>query len=127
MKFFKNFLKELLSPIGIAIAVMHWIVVAYSLSFEETHMFSKSVTFDDYTEPTLFPWLLYLNTPSLLTIEFIVHPVLSVFGRNLLTESLGLLILICFITFQWLIICYAANSIYNLFKPKKLKFSLNDK
>jgi hypothetical protein len=68
-----------------------------------------------------------LNTPSLLTIEFIVHPVLSIFGRNLFTENLGLLILICFITFQWLVIGYAANSIYNLFRPKELKFSLNDK
>ncbi len=68
-----------------------------------------------------------MNTPSLLTIEFIVHPVLSIFGRNLFTENLGLLILICFITFQWLVIGYAANSIYNLFRPKELKFSLNDK
>ncbi len=127
MNFFKNFLKELLSPISIAITVMHWIVVAFSLSFEETHMFSKSVTFDGYIEPTLFPWLLYLNTPSLLAIEFFVHPAVSIFGKNLLTEGLGFLILICFISFQWLIIGYAANSIYNLFKQKEIKFSLNDK
>ncbi len=129
MKFFKNFLKRLLSPIAIAIAVMHWIVVAFSLSFEETHIFSKSesITFDGYPKPTLFPWLLYLNTPSSLIIEFIVHPVLSLFGRNLLTESLEFFILICFITFQWLFVGYSASSIYNLFKPKEPKFSLNDK
>jgi hypothetical protein len=72
----------LLSQIGIAITVMHWIIVAYSLSFEETHLFSTSITFDGFSEPTLFPWLLYLNTPSLLAIEFIVHPVLSVIGRK---------------------------------------------
>jgi len=126
MKFFKNFLKELVSPIGIAITVVHWIVVAFSLSFEETHMFSKSVTFDGYTEPVVFPWLLYLNTPSGLAIEFIVVPILSVFGKNLLTESVGFLILICFITFQWLIIGYAVNLICNLLKPKEIFISLND-
>ncbi len=122
MKIFKNFLKELLSPIGIAITVMHWIMVAFSLSFEETHMFSKSVTFDGYIEPTLFPWLLYLNTPSLLAIEFIVHPVLSVFGRNLFTESLGLLILICFISFQWLIISMPQILFIIFSNRKKLNF-----
>jgi len=46
---------------------------------------------------------------------------------KIINESLDLFILICFITFQWLVIGYAANSIYNLFRPKELKFSLNDK
>jgi len=46
---------------------------------------------------------------------------------KIINESLDLFILICFITFQWLIIGFAANTIYNLFKSRELKFSLNDK
>jgi len=126
MKFFKNFFNKLLNPIGIAITIMHWIVVSFCLLFEDTQIFSETVTFGRH-EPTLFSWLVYLNTPSSLIIEFIAHPVLSLFGRSLLTESLGFLILICLISFQWLFVGYVVNSIYNQFKPKELKFSLNDK
>jgi len=41
---------------------------------------------------------------------------------KIINESLDLFILICFITFQWLVIGYAANSIYNLFRPKEKIF-----
>jgi len=124
MKFLKKFLKDLLSPIGIAITIMHHIVVAFSLSFENTQIFSNSYTFG-LPEPTLYPWLIYLNIPSLFIIEFIVHPVLSLFGRNLLTESLGVLILICIVTFQWFLVGYAVTEIYNFIKPKESNLSLN--
>lgn len=99
------------SSTAIAMAFVHWIAVTFSLLFEETQFFSKSYTFG-LPEPTLFNWLLYLNTPSGFIIDFIVHPVLSLFGRNLLTESLGILILICCISFQWLLIGYLLEKIF---------------
>jgi len=108
MKILRNIITN---PVAIAVAVVHWIVVTFSLLFEETQFFSNHIIFG-LPEPRLFHWLLYLNTPSGFIIEFIVHPVLSSFGRNLLTESLGILILICCISFQWLLIGYLLEKIF---------------
>ena len=112
------------NPVAIAVAVVHWIVVTFSLLFEETQFFTSSYTFG-HPEPGLFHWLLYLNTPSGFIIESIVHPILSSFGRNLLTESLGILILVFCITFQWLLMGYLLHLLYVNFKPEDVKFSLD--
>jgi len=87
-------------------------------------VFRNSYTFG-LPEPRLFNWLLYLNTPSGFIIESIVHPVLSLFERNLLTESLGILILMGSITFQWILIGCLINLLYIKFTPEGIKFSLD--
>ncbi len=121
MKILRNIFTN---PFAIATVLVHWLVVSFSLLFEETQVFRNSYTFG-LPEPQLFNWLLYLNTPSGLFIEFIVHPILSLFGRNLLTESLGILILICCVTFQWLLFGYLINLLCIKFKPEEIKFSLD--
>jgi len=121
MKILRNIITN---PIGIAVAIVHWIVVIFFLLFEETRFISSTISFG-HTEPRLFHWLLYLNTPAGLSIEYIVHPILSLFGRNLLTESLGILILICCVTFQWMLFGYLINLLYAESKPEDIKFSLD--
>ncbi|MCY7346362.1 MAG: hypothetical protein LH614_09105 [Pyrinomonadaceae bacterium] len=111
------------NPTAIAVVITHWVVVAISLSLEETQFFRNSYTFG-LREPTIFNWLLYVNTPSLLIVEFVVHPFLSLFERNLLSESLGILILVCFVSFQWMLIGYFAAYLAKIFKPRIIKLSL---
>ena len=121
VKFLRNIFTN---PIAIAVALVHWILVAVSLLFENTQFFSKSYTFG-LPEPALFNWLLYLNTPSHFIIELIVVPVFSLFERTLLLESLGFLILICCISFQWMLIGYLLHLFIRLFHSKEVKISLN--
>ena len=116
------------NPIAIAVAVVHWIVVAFSLAFENTQFLSKSYTFD-LPEPVIFKWLFYLNIPSFFLVEFAIHPILSLLERNLLSESLGIVILVCCITFQWMFMGYCAACLIKFFKSEyvKLSFKLADK
>ena len=85
------------APIAAAMMVVHWLVFAFSLFYERQIIFrcvystklfyERQLFFGDYSpEPVLFNWLLYFNTPAVLFVELVIQPVLSLTGKNLLTE-----------------------------------------
>ena len=117
----KKLRKIFMNPTAIAFSIVHWVVVVFSLSFENTQFFSDSITFD-LAEPRVFNWLIYLNTPALFIMEFVVVPVLLLWEKNLLTTILGYLISVFLITCYWLLIGYLVSGLIKFFKSKDIKF-----
>lgn len=123
------------NPIVIAIVVVHCLAFIFSLVYEKQIIFrdvissksfyERTLFYSGYsTEPILFNWLLYLNTPAILIIEFIIHPILSLIGKNLLTEILGVLSFIIFSGLQWLFIGHLIARVVEIYQPKEVKLML---
>ncbi|HEY0459161.1 MAG TPA: hypothetical protein VGC97_08385 [Pyrinomonadaceae bacterium] len=108
------------NSIVIAIMIVHWFVFIFSL-FYERHLFYSDVYSPDQI---LFNWLLYLNTPAIFIVEFINHPVLSLIGRNPLTEILGSVSFAFFSSLQWLFIGHLIARVVEIYKPKEVKLML---
>src|SRR3954464_416912 len=99
------------NPIVITIVVVHWLVFIFSLIYEKHFIFrvvyspklfyERQLFYSVYSpDSILFNWLLYLNTPAISIIEFIIHPVLLFLGKNLLTEFLGAVSFVIFSSLQ---------------------------
>ncbi len=124
------------NPIVITITFVHWLIFIFSLFYERHFIFrqvyspklfyERQLFYSDVfsPEPILFNWLLYLNTPAIFIIEFIIHPVLSLIGKNLLTEILGLLSFVIFSGLQWLFIGHLIARVVEIYQPKEVKLSL---
>ena len=123
------------NPIVIAIMVVHWLVFIFSLFYERHLIFrhvispkmfyERQLFYSNYSpEPVLFNWLLYLNAPAIFMVEFIIHPVLSLIGKNPLTEILGSLSFVFFSSLQWLFIGHLIARVVEIYKPKEVKLML---
>jgi hypothetical protein len=129
-----NTLKKIFpNPIVIAIMVVHWLVFIFSLFYERhfifrvvysPKLFYERQLFFSFPEPILLNWLLYLNAPAVFIVEFIIHPVLSLIGKNLLTEVLGALSFAVFSSLQWLFIGHLIARVVEIYKPKEVKLML---
>jgi hypothetical protein len=123
------------NPIVIAIVAVHWLVFIFSMVYERNLIFrqvysvklfyERQLFFSNYgPEPILFDWLLYLNSPAISIIEFIIHPSLLYWGRNFVTEILGLLSFFILSALQWLFIGHLAARVVEIYKPKEVKLLL---
>ncbi|GEM_PF-3073381 len=125
------------NPIVITVVIVHWLAFIFSLFYERYFIFrvvyspklfyERQLFFFDEVyspEPILFNWLLYLNTPAIFIVEFIIHPVLSLIGKNLLTEILGSLSFVIFSSLQWLFIGHLIARVVEIYKPKEVKLML---
>ena len=120
MKLIAEFFKQIiLSPVGIGVSVVHWIVVFYAIYGE-----TRSGPFHFTYEPLLTQWLYLLNSPALFLAGLILLPFISVFGENTLTVYFGFFLFFAFVTFQWLIIGYTISYFIDSIKLKELKLSL---
>ena len=111
---------------AVAVAVVHWLVVFFAFLTEDNPFNRNTSKICLHCNHTLFEWLRSLNIISFSIIEFILAPSLSVFNNEYLLNGTLILVLILLITFQWLLVGYTLNLLYNLIKPKEIKLSLND-
>ena len=123
------------APIAAAMMVVHWLVFAFSLFYERQIIFrcvystklfyERQLFFGDYSpEPVLFNWLLYFNTPAVLFVELVIQPVLSLTGKNLLTEILGVLSFVVVSCLQWLFVGHLTVRVVEIYKPKEVRLML---
>ena len=111
------------NPIAVAVVTAHWLVFIFAMFLERHLIFSDAFT-PHHSEPILFNFMLYLNTPSALIMEAVIHPVLSLFGKNLLTVSLDTLLFLSFISLQWFGLSHLTIAVVEIYKPKEVKLSL---
>lgn len=96
MKLIAEFFKQIiLSPVGIGVSVVHWIVVFYAVYGE-----TRSGPFHFTYEPLLAQWLYLLNSPALFLAGLILLPFISVFGENILTLYFGLFLFLHLLLFN---------------------------
>ncbi len=117
----KTLLKIFTNPVGIAITIVHWIIVIFAFLTQE-NLFGRNVCF--HCDYTLFNWLVNLNSPSFLIIELAAVPMHLLSGKNVFIEILFAFVLIFLITFQWFLIGFFVNRIINVFKSEEIKLSL---
>lgn len=87
----------MLSPIGIAVVLVHWIVVIYAMFGDQ-----PPVGFNE--TPLLFHYLIFWNFPALILTNLIVQPVIYGFGITTWSNHLNSIVAVIFVTLQWLAI-----------------------
>lgn len=101
MKFLRNIFTN---PFAIATAFIHWLVFFYAIIFENTRLFSDSITF--HRSDFAFEWLEYLNVVPLTIIEVTGTFLDSMIGMNLFLIILFIIFALFIVNFQWLLIGY---------------------
>lgn len=92
----KTLRRIMLSPIGIALAVMHWIVVLYALRGDLAEGFGQSTT--------LVFYLLILNSPATLIANAEAYILTSVLGTASWFSYLFAAIWCAMISIQWMFV-----------------------
>lgn len=89
----------ILSPIGIAFVLVHWLVVTYSLLGDFP---SAENIYHNYT--MLGVYLMGLNMPALLITHLLGTPLISFFGIEAWANYIYTIFAILFCSFQWLVV-----------------------
>lgn len=112
----KNFL---LNPIGIAFAVVHWIIGVFAL-FGEEH----TNPFHFYYESLLTQILFLVNFLPLILTTIISLPILAILNGNSFATFFNYTICFLIITFQWLLIGFLVSRLILKVKPKEINLAL---
>ena len=123
ISFIQPLKKIFANRIAIAVVIAHWLLFIFAMIFERDLIFSDAFT-PHYSEPMLFNFMLYLNKPAVLIMEFVIHPVFSLLGKNLLTVSLDVLLFLIFSSLQWFGLGHLIIAVVEIYKPKEVKLSL---
>ena len=119
----KTLLKIFTNPIGLAISLVHWLIVILAFLTQNNPLaFGKKICL--HCDYTVFNWLINLNYPSFAIIELLALPLNLLFGKILLIDIILGFILVFFITFQWFLIGFIISRIANVFKSKQVELSL---
>ena len=102
------------NPLAIASAVFHWLVLFYSLIFEETDFFSRTISFHRYAP--VYEWLLYLNYIPLMITETAGNLLNSTIGMDFLLSAKLMIFAFLIVSFQWLLVGYSFSKMFNLFE-----------
>lgn len=113
------------NPIAIAIVIMHWFVFFLAIFLERDLIFSETITFHG-PEPVIYNFMLFLNSPAVWIMEFLITPVLSFFEieKNLFSGSFVYLIFVAVGSLQWLCLGHLISAVVEIYKPKEVKLSL---
>jgi hypothetical protein len=103
----------LLSPLGWAIAIVHWIVVAFAIlgDVPEDPFFGSG-----HSSTGLMYILASLNLPATAVLWILFQP-LSYLGPNNGTTVIWIFLIIIVVTLQWLSIGAAAQAMYEESRP----------
>ena len=117
MKFLFDILKN---PFALTTVFVHWWFFFYAIFFEETPLFSNSLTFprSDY----IYQWLETLNVIPLTIIGVAGNFLDIVIGMNFLLNNALVIFALLLVNFQWLFIGYCLSKLF--FNSKEIKFSL---
>jgi hypothetical protein len=102
------------TPVSAAIAIVHWLVVAYSVLGDHAEGFGQSTVLQYY--------LLILNSPAILLTNLIVRPVIYVLGPS---EGVGVfyvVVALVVITLQWLVLGGLLQKFLNEVRSESLTF-----
>jgi hypothetical protein len=115
----KNVRNFLLNPIGIAFAVVHWIIVLFAI-YGEQH----TTPFHPIYEPLLTQILFFVNFLPLILTMIISLPILTLLNENSFSNFFSYAICLLLITFQWLFIGFIFSKLIAKIKPKETILTL---
>ncbi len=110
------------NPFAIAPALVHWLIFIYCLMFEDTGVFSKSISFHRSDE--VYQWLIYLNCLPLAIVETIGTILEKTIGMNLILNIILMGFAVFIVNFQWQFIGFCFSKLFNLSKSEEIKISL---
>jgi len=111
------------NPFAIAAALVHWLIFVYCLIFEDTGIFSKSISFHQSNE--VYQWLIYLNCLPLTIVETIGTILEKTIGMNLILNITLMGFALFIVNFQWLFVGYCFSKLFNLFESEEKGISLD--
>jgi hypothetical protein len=111
------------NPFAIAAALVHWLIFVYCLIFEDTGIFSKSISFHQSNE--VYQWLIYLNCLPLTIVETIGTILEKTIGMNLILNITLIGFALFIVNFQWLFVGYCFSKLFNLFESEEKGISLD--
>jgi hypothetical protein len=112
------------NPFAIATAMVHWLVFIYCLLFEETRIFSRTISFHNY-DP-VYQWLLFLNYFPLNEVEAIGTVLGKTIGMNSILSIFLSGFALFIVNLQWLFIGYCFSILFSSSHRKVELGSINN-
>lgn len=97
MNAFKVFLKAVTTPLGIALAMMQWIVILFAYLGDNPEPGFGNSTY-------LLQYLVFLNFPALIITNLIAKTIIVILNISLWKNSVYTFVSIFFITLQWILV-----------------------
>ncbi len=120
----KLFLKIITDPFGIAISIVHWIVVVFAF-YSEGNPFERNALLCMHCRHLITDWLFVANSIPLILIQIIGDLLQSVFGMNHFIDIHLQFLCIFFIIVQWFLVGFLLNLIIEHFKSDKIHIPFN--